>query len=233
MANGARGGKLLGAGNGGFLMFFAPPDLHARISRTLPDLKPVKFRFDRTGSQIVFYQPADSAVSTDFSVANYLAAHARLADKLDVGAFQAGCRGREGGVRVGQADHHLRQRRQRLRGVALHHRLEQDGESGDRQKVSRHLPLRQHRHRHRVRQRHRLRRGVRRVSSRRSSSRTIWSLPSAAAATPERRQGDRVCERRRSETLAVVGYDGGSSSRSPSTASGCRRSTCSSAKTCT
>ena len=61
LANGARGGKLLGAGNGGFLMFFAPPELHVRISRTLPDLKPVKFRFDRTGAQIVFYQPADSA----------------------------------------------------------------------------------------------------------------------------------------------------------------------------
>jgi D-glycero-alpha-D-manno-heptose-7-phosphate kinase len=61
LANGARGGKLLGAGNGGFLMFFAPPELHVRINRTLPDLKPVKFRFDRTGAQIVFYQPADSA----------------------------------------------------------------------------------------------------------------------------------------------------------------------------
>jgi D-glycero-alpha-D-manno-heptose-7-phosphate kinase len=61
LGNGARGGKLLGAGNGGFLMFFAPPDLHVRISRTLPDLKRVKFRFDRTGAQIVFYQPAESA----------------------------------------------------------------------------------------------------------------------------------------------------------------------------
>jgi D-glycero-alpha-D-manno-heptose-7-phosphate kinase len=60
MANGAHGGKLLGAGSGGFLMFFAPPELHMRVSRTLPDLKPVKFRFDRTGAQIVFYQPPDS-----------------------------------------------------------------------------------------------------------------------------------------------------------------------------
>jgi len=58
-ANGALGGKLLGAGKGGFLMLFAPPDLHTRISRALPDLKPVSFRFDRTGSQIVFYQPVD------------------------------------------------------------------------------------------------------------------------------------------------------------------------------
>jgi D-glycero-alpha-D-manno-heptose-7-phosphate kinase len=61
IANGAKGGKLLGAGSGGFLMFFAPPDLHLRISRTLPDLKPVQFRFDRTGAQIVFYQPTDGA----------------------------------------------------------------------------------------------------------------------------------------------------------------------------
>ncbi|MGH9257604.1 MAG: GHMP kinase [Vicinamibacterales bacterium] len=59
IANGAHGGKLLGAGSGGFLMFFAPPDLHVRIGRTLPDLKPVQFRFDRTGAQIVFYQPLD------------------------------------------------------------------------------------------------------------------------------------------------------------------------------
>lgn len=61
MANGATGGKLLGAGKGGFLMFFAPPEEHMRIRRTLSDLKPVTFRFDRTGAQIVFYQPMDLA----------------------------------------------------------------------------------------------------------------------------------------------------------------------------
>lgn len=59
MANGALGGKLLGAGKGGFLMFFAEPDRHARISRALADLQPVTFRFDRTGTQVVFYQPVD------------------------------------------------------------------------------------------------------------------------------------------------------------------------------
>ena len=53
------GGKLLGAGKGGFMMFLAPPDVQMRISRSLPDLKPVTFRFDRTGAQIVFYQPVD------------------------------------------------------------------------------------------------------------------------------------------------------------------------------
>lgn len=59
LAHGALGGKLLGAGKGGFLMFFAAPDRHTRITRALPDLKPVTFRFDRTGAQIVFYQPVD------------------------------------------------------------------------------------------------------------------------------------------------------------------------------
>ena len=56
MNNGALGGKLLGAGNGGFMMFYAPKDQHAKISLALADLEPVKFRFDRTGAQIVFYQ---------------------------------------------------------------------------------------------------------------------------------------------------------------------------------
>jgi D-glycero-alpha-D-manno-heptose-7-phosphate kinase len=54
---GATGGKLLGAGNGGFLMFFAPPERHGAIRTALADLKPVPFRFDRNGAQIVFYQP--------------------------------------------------------------------------------------------------------------------------------------------------------------------------------
>lgn len=57
MASGALGGKLLGAGKGGFMMFFAPKDRHANIVTALPQLETVKFRFDRTGSQIVFYQP--------------------------------------------------------------------------------------------------------------------------------------------------------------------------------
>lgn len=59
ITNGARGGKLLGAGKGGFLMFFAEPERHARITHALSGLKPVTFRFDRTGTQIVFYQPVD------------------------------------------------------------------------------------------------------------------------------------------------------------------------------
>jgi len=59
MQNGAQGGKLLGAGNGGFLMFYAPEEQHAGISAALAELQPVRFRFDRTGAQIVFYQPSE------------------------------------------------------------------------------------------------------------------------------------------------------------------------------
>ena len=54
---GATGGRLLGAGNGGFLMFFAPSERHDAIRAALAPLKPVPFRFDRNGAQIVFYQP--------------------------------------------------------------------------------------------------------------------------------------------------------------------------------
>jgi D-glycero-alpha-D-manno-heptose-7-phosphate kinase len=56
LTNGASGGKLLGAGNGGFLMFYAPPERHKHIRGALEALEQVNFGFDRNGSQIVFYQ---------------------------------------------------------------------------------------------------------------------------------------------------------------------------------
>jgi len=55
--NGAIGGKLLGAGGGGFILFFAPPDRHADIIEKLKDLVYVKFSFEDQGSQIIFFQP--------------------------------------------------------------------------------------------------------------------------------------------------------------------------------
>jgi D-glycero-alpha-D-manno-heptose-7-phosphate kinase len=57
LRNGALGGKLLGAGNGGFIMFFAPPETHLKICSALSDLQNIKFSFESGGSQIVFYQP--------------------------------------------------------------------------------------------------------------------------------------------------------------------------------
>jgi D-glycero-alpha-D-manno-heptose-7-phosphate kinase len=54
-AAGAIGGKLLGAGGGGFLMLFAPPSRHARIKKRLNRLIQVPFQFEFAGSQIIFY----------------------------------------------------------------------------------------------------------------------------------------------------------------------------------
>lgn len=54
---GAIGGKLTGAGGGGFLLLFAPPDKHADILRALDGRIHVPFEFDSAGSQIIFYEP--------------------------------------------------------------------------------------------------------------------------------------------------------------------------------
>ena len=51
---GALGGKLLGAGAGGFLLFFVELDKQAQVKKALEDLVYVPFRFDSTGSQIIY-----------------------------------------------------------------------------------------------------------------------------------------------------------------------------------
>ncbi len=55
--NGAVGGKLLGAGGGGFLLLFAKPENHTRIKEALRGFLCVPFSFEAIGSQIIFYQP--------------------------------------------------------------------------------------------------------------------------------------------------------------------------------
>jgi D-glycero-alpha-D-manno-heptose-7-phosphate kinase len=52
--HGAVGGKLLGAGSGGFLLFYAPPERHAAIRAALPKLRPIEMRFESQGSRIIF-----------------------------------------------------------------------------------------------------------------------------------------------------------------------------------
>jgi D-glycero-alpha-D-manno-heptose-7-phosphate kinase len=54
---GALGGKLLGAGGGGFLLLFASPDRHELLKQELASLIHVPFRFEFAGSQIIFYDP--------------------------------------------------------------------------------------------------------------------------------------------------------------------------------
>lgn len=51
---GAMGGKLLGAGAGGFFLFYAPPERHDAIARALGTLRRMDFRFEMQGSRIIF-----------------------------------------------------------------------------------------------------------------------------------------------------------------------------------
>lgn len=54
---GALGGKLLGAGGGGFFLVFAPKSKQKKIKEKLKKLLLVPFKFETLGSQIIFYQP--------------------------------------------------------------------------------------------------------------------------------------------------------------------------------
>lgn len=55
--SGAIGGKLLGAGGGGFLLLFAHPEDQPRIRDKLKRLLHVPFNFENSGSQIIYYSP--------------------------------------------------------------------------------------------------------------------------------------------------------------------------------
>lgn len=69
---GAIGGKLLGAGGGGFMLFFARPEDHHKIRESLSKLLWVPFQFENRGSHIILYQP-DYYVDGRFSGAQDLA----------------------------------------------------------------------------------------------------------------------------------------------------------------
>jgi D-glycero-alpha-D-manno-heptose-7-phosphate kinase len=57
MSAGAIGGKLLGAGGGGFMLLFAKPELQDGIRKRLPNLVHVDFKFESMGSRVVLYHP--------------------------------------------------------------------------------------------------------------------------------------------------------------------------------
>jgi D-glycero-alpha-D-manno-heptose-7-phosphate kinase len=54
LAAGASGGKLLGAGQGGFLLFVARPEDHARIQAALPRMLPLKVGINAPGVRVIF-----------------------------------------------------------------------------------------------------------------------------------------------------------------------------------
>lgn len=54
---GALGGKLLGAGGGGFLVFYVQPEKQESVKRAMKDLLYVPFEFENGGSRILYYAP--------------------------------------------------------------------------------------------------------------------------------------------------------------------------------
>ncbi len=55
-AHGAIGGKILGAGGGGFLLLYAPSERHPEICEALPELRPIDFRFSPQGSKLIYVE---------------------------------------------------------------------------------------------------------------------------------------------------------------------------------
>lgn len=55
MNSGALGGKILGAGGGGFMLFFVRPEDRDRLREGLSPLLHVPFRFDTLGSQVIYF----------------------------------------------------------------------------------------------------------------------------------------------------------------------------------
>jgi D-glycero-alpha-D-manno-heptose-7-phosphate kinase len=56
-AQGASGGKLLGAGAGGFMLFCVPPYRQPAVRQALSGLRQIPFNFERRGSRITLFQP--------------------------------------------------------------------------------------------------------------------------------------------------------------------------------
>ena len=64
MEHGAIGGKLLGAGGGGFMLFFVEPKKQEDFIKAFADYVCVPFQFEDAGSQVIYYRP-DAKVVMD------------------------------------------------------------------------------------------------------------------------------------------------------------------------
>lgn len=56
---GALGGKLLGAGGGGFLVFYVQPEKQIEVKKAMKDLMYIPFKFEDAGTQVIYYGPED------------------------------------------------------------------------------------------------------------------------------------------------------------------------------
>ncbi len=57
MKAGAIGGKLLGAGGGGFLIFYVPQEYQQNVKREMSELLYVPFKFENSGTRVLYYSP--------------------------------------------------------------------------------------------------------------------------------------------------------------------------------
>ena len=62
---GAAGGKLLGAGGGGFLLFYVDESNQEKVRETLSDLKEMPFMFDYKGTNVIYYNKAKMLENND------------------------------------------------------------------------------------------------------------------------------------------------------------------------
>lgn len=65
-AAGAIGGKLLGAGAGGFMLLFVEPEKQAGLQQALQGLICLKVQADMEGSRVIFYEPSDRSTELQF-----------------------------------------------------------------------------------------------------------------------------------------------------------------------
>ena len=65
MEAGALGGKLLGAGGGGFLVFYVQPEKRETLKAAMHDLLYVPFHFEDGGSRVLYYSPEDYGIKED------------------------------------------------------------------------------------------------------------------------------------------------------------------------
>ena len=56
LRNGAVGGKLLGAGGGGFMLFFCEPSKQQQLIESLNNYLHISFNFEDNGSQVIYYR---------------------------------------------------------------------------------------------------------------------------------------------------------------------------------
>lgn len=66
IAAGALGGKLLGAGGGGFLVFYVEPDAQESVRSALSDLLYIPFELEDSGSTVVYYDPEDYEIKENY-----------------------------------------------------------------------------------------------------------------------------------------------------------------------